>query len=303
MTGAVTLCIPVYNGAAFVAATLASALAQTYPHCRLLVSVEPSTDASWEICESYWQNPQVTVVAQPQRLGWVAHCNWLLQQVQTPYFMLLPHDDLIAPHYVAAQLAVLQQHPEAVGSCSAIACLGDYAGVVLPGYELRGATLGRVVEMLEHRFDSIAFRAVFRHLGTQTPLIPHQQHQDYAADTAWILAWAQRGELWCLPEPLYQKRFYPQSTHAQWKHQRDDAELCQMWLDHSAQMTRLALAWDWDAAARGRIREAGLVRALSPLGGMGEERWHPTTGAGFARLAARYLLAWEKMATQDLHDA
>ena len=92
---AVTLCIPVWQAEAFAARTIDSALGQSYPHLRVLLSVDLSTDRSVDVCRSFADDPRVEVAEQRRRLGWVGNVNFLLDNVSTPYYSVLFHDDWI----------------------------------------------------------------------------------------------------------------------------------------------------------------------------------------------------------------
>jgi hypothetical protein len=102
---AVTVLIPAYRSGQRLVGTLESLAQQT---CRP-VKVELSFDAA----PGYEppplpEVPGLHVRYQPQQWGWVAHVNLLLQLVDTPYFMLLYHDDAISPGYIAAAVAALE---------------------------------------------------------------------------------------------------------------------------------------------------------------------------------------------------
>jgi glycosyltransferase involved in cell wall biosynthesis len=48
----VTVCVPAYNAAAFIAETLDSVLAQTFGDLKVLISLDRSTDDSEAICRT-----------------------------------------------------------------------------------------------------------------------------------------------------------------------------------------------------------------------------------------------------------
>ena len=87
---------------------------------RVLVSVDGSSDGGRcrEACEPFAADPRFRIVAQPRRLGWVGNCNWLIGRVETPFFALLPHDDLLHERYVERLLGELRSRPRADGAPS-----------------------------------------------------------------------------------------------------------------------------------------------------------------------------------------
>lgn len=113
----VSVCIPTWRSQPFIARTLDFALGQTYPHTRVLVSVDQCEDGTAEICEAYARtDPRMQVFIQPERLGWARNVNFLLDQVRTEFFFLYFHDDVIVPRYTERMLRALRQRPDAVSA-------------------------------------------------------------------------------------------------------------------------------------------------------------------------------------------
>lgn len=59
MTPRVSVVVPVYNGVAFIDATMRSILAQTFSDFELLVSDQTSTDGTWEALQRYAADSRV----------------------------------------------------------------------------------------------------------------------------------------------------------------------------------------------------------------------------------------------------
>ena len=126
-----TICIPAYQAEAFIDRTLWCARRQTYPGIRIAVSIDQSSDATEEICRAHAvDDSRVTVLAHQDRLGWAANTNALLDLVQTDFFFLYFHDDVIAPEYAEVLLAALRERPEAVSAHGDMDRFGEQAGVL-----------------------------------------------------------------------------------------------------------------------------------------------------------------------------
>ena len=118
----VSVCIPVYNGEAFLEETLQSVRAQTYANWELVVVDENSEDRTREIVERFQErNPGVPVQlhVNETRLGQALNMNRAMQWARGEFIKVLCADDLLEPDCLAAQVCALQKHPSAVlAGCS-----------------------------------------------------------------------------------------------------------------------------------------------------------------------------------------
>ncbi len=106
----VSICIPAYNAAPFIAATLESALAQDYPRIEIIVSDDASSDGTPEIVAGF-ASRGVRLVRQSRNLGRMANCNAVIRASQGTYVCKLDADDLLEPRYVSRLAAVMARHP------------------------------------------------------------------------------------------------------------------------------------------------------------------------------------------------
>lgn len=110
MIAPLTTCIiPVYNGAAFLAEAVTSALAQTHPAMEIVIVDDGSTDQTPEVARSF--GDRVSYVHQANAGPAVAR-NTGLAAARGELVAFLDADDLWHETKVARQLAVLQAHPD-----------------------------------------------------------------------------------------------------------------------------------------------------------------------------------------------
>lgn len=109
MTPLVSIVIPCYNAAAWLAATLESAVAQTWPYREIIVVDDGSTDDSITIAAKFAEHG-VQLIRQ-RNAGAAAARNTALRAARGEYVQFLDADDLIAPEKIARQLAVLANAP------------------------------------------------------------------------------------------------------------------------------------------------------------------------------------------------
>ena len=112
----VSILIPCYNAAPWLAATLESALAQTWRNTEIIIVDDGSTDSSRDIAQPFTARG-VQLIAQPNA-GASAARNRALRAARGDYFQFLDADDLLSPNKLAAQLAVLADRaPGSLATC------------------------------------------------------------------------------------------------------------------------------------------------------------------------------------------
>ncbi|MBZ5684380.1 MAG: glycosyltransferase [Acidobacteriia bacterium] len=111
----VSILIPCYNAAPYIAAALDSALAQTWPEKEIIAVNDGSTDGSGEILESY-RSRGVKVIHQENR-GQCAANNRAFEECSGDYIKFFDADDLLAPRTVELQMERVRRGTTAVASC------------------------------------------------------------------------------------------------------------------------------------------------------------------------------------------
>ncbi len=109
MNDLVSILIPCYNAAPWLAATLESALAQTHPHTEIIVVDDGSTDHSVAVARRY--EPRGVRIATQLNAGASAARNHALRLSHGDYIQFLDADDLLSPDKIAAQLTALAASP------------------------------------------------------------------------------------------------------------------------------------------------------------------------------------------------
>lgn len=101
-TVAITVGMPVYNGAKHIAAALDSILAQTHADFELVVADNASTDDSAQIVATYAaRDPRVRLIRHPANIGAARNWNSLVPLARGRYFKWASSNDLIAPTMLA----------------------------------------------------------------------------------------------------------------------------------------------------------------------------------------------------------
>jgi GT2 family glycosyltransferase len=117
MSALVSIIIPAHNSARWLAATLESALAQTWPHKEIIVVDDGSTDDTAAVARSFAARG-VQSLTQPN-LGAAAARNTGLARARGDYVQFLDADDLLAPDKLERQVRLLQAAGDGcIASCA-----------------------------------------------------------------------------------------------------------------------------------------------------------------------------------------
>ena len=103
----VSILIPAYNAADWIAETIQSAIGQTWPRKEIIVVDDGSKDRTAEVARRF-ASKQILVVSKENQ-GAAAARNHALHLSQGDYIQWLDADDLLAPDKVEAQIAGLRE--------------------------------------------------------------------------------------------------------------------------------------------------------------------------------------------------
>lgn len=104
----VSIVIPCYNAARWVAQTLESALSQSWRHTEIIFVNDGSRDHSLDIARDYAHRHKLTILDRPNA-GAAAARNAGLRASRGDFIQFLDADDLLHPHKIARQLQCATQ--------------------------------------------------------------------------------------------------------------------------------------------------------------------------------------------------
>ena len=141
----VSVIMPFFDLERFIAESIDSVLAQTYPHWELLLIDDGSTDGSSAIARRY-------AVTHPERIRYLSHegggnrgasasRNLGIRQARGEYIALLDADDTWEPRKLEEQVAILDAHPD----------VGSLFGRTLYWYSWTGLDRDRERDFIDHR--------------------------------------------------------------------------------------------------------------------------------------------------------
>jgi glycosyltransferase involved in cell wall biosynthesis len=138
VTPLVSVVVPVYNGGAFIDATMQSILAQTFRDFELVVSDNTSTDGTWEALQRYTIDPRVRLTRQASNVAAAVNFNDVTDLATGEFIKLVCADDVLYPDNLEVLLKELTAHPSAVLAVSSRDVVDATGRIVLRNRGLAG---------------------------------------------------------------------------------------------------------------------------------------------------------------------
>jgi glycosyltransferase involved in cell wall biosynthesis len=273
----VSLCVPSYNNARYLAACLDSALAQHWPNVEVIVFDDGSTDDSLSIAESY--GSRIRVLRNEANLGQPEATNRVVRAARGPYVAILHSDDQLLPDFASRLAPLLDAHPS-VGLAVGERLETDESGVphpIAPFYDreclVPGELQARVFLFSGFLPCQVLMRkAVFEEAGGVDP-----RHVVNLDGLLWFRC-CLRADLAYVREPVGIYRIHSESTTSRYCRNIDH-----LFEYHGTlrEMFRLG---------RGRAElEASFEAAVRRMGALALRFCRPVLDRGDGELALRYL--------------
>jgi glycosyltransferase involved in cell wall biosynthesis len=107
-----SVCIPAYNGALYLAEAMKSVLDQSYSDFELIVVDDASSDATAEIAQSF-QDPRLRHFRNRVNRGLVGNWNRCIELARGSYLCIFHQDDIMMPGNLASKVRFLDENPTA----------------------------------------------------------------------------------------------------------------------------------------------------------------------------------------------
>ncbi len=141
----VSVVIPAYRNAKYLALTLDSILAQDFIGYEVIVADHSSDDDTSEVLARYASHPLVRVLSPtPRGGGAVLNWNRVSSMAQGEFLKLVCGDDLIAPDALSTQVAAFDEHPSVVLVASQRDLVDAHGDVIMRARGLIGLREGLI---------------------------------------------------------------------------------------------------------------------------------------------------------------
>lgn len=207
----VSIIMPSFNSASYIANSIESIKAQTFQDWELLVTDDCSTDGTQQILERYAaQDTRIRIFLMEENLGSGHTRNKCLEEARGRYIAFCDSDDRWLPEKLEKQIAFMQEHNYAFTFSSYYTC--NESGTI------NGIVIAPETQTLVNtkRDDKIGFlTAMFDTQRCPKMLMPIQRKRQ---DWAYVLMIHQQvGNAYALTEPLGIYRLHENSiSHNKW---------------------------------------------------------------------------------------
>ena len=106
----VSICLPVYNGGAWLEQAIGSALAQSFDDFELIVSDNASTDDTFARAAAF-RDPRIRLVRSDRNMGPTYNVNRCIELARAPLVKFLHADDELYPRCLEALVPVVDESP------------------------------------------------------------------------------------------------------------------------------------------------------------------------------------------------
>jgi glycosyltransferase involved in cell wall biosynthesis len=160
----ISVCIPTYNQARYLAEAIESVLQQTFQDFEIILFDDASTDDTFRVACGFG-DPRLRYHRQPQNVGIAGNRNSCLDVARGQYIAWLDSDDVYYPEMLALQSAVLDLHPS-VGLVHGAYQVIDSEGGALPDWQLPFAH-----DVIEHGKDAFRELILSNHVAAPTVMV------------------------------------------------------------------------------------------------------------------------------------
>jgi glycosyltransferase involved in cell wall biosynthesis len=239
---AVSVGLPVRNGAAHLAEAIEAILGQTLADLELIIADNASSDDTPQICQRYAAlDRRVRYFRHERNLGAAHNFNFVFRRAVGRYFKWAAHDDLIGPTYLERCVAVLEAAPDAV-LCQSLVRIADADNPCRELYDHSafGTARGRQSERLAARLRARRCMDIFGVIRAEALRASDLIADHVGADRTLLIELALRGRFVGVPEVLFVNRDHPGRFTRRHTSLRAQAS----WFAPQAPQQRFLRTWD-----------------------------------------------------------
>ena len=203
----ISVVLPVYNGANYLAESIESILGQTFTDFELILIDDASTDHSLEVAASY-RDRRLIIIRNEENLGLIGTLNKGLGMARGEFIARMDQDDIAFPERFSRQVNFLRRHHD-VGLCGSHVIAFDHEGERYWRYPERDDDIRcRLLFSATFAHPSVMYR---RTLITQNDIC-YDERFPHAEDYAFWIQCMPHCKMANIGEPLLRYRLHESNT-------------------------------------------------------------------------------------------
>lgn len=174
------------------------------------IGIDPPSEETMRVLHPFLVDRRIHVYENHSRLGWAGNIRALTATITTPYFTVLPHDDLIHPGYLHRLLEKFKTYPDASVVYADMQLFGNgrpsRKWVDLP---VSGSREEQILAFFQQGAEAVPWRGVTRSdIIQKAGGFPVDDYLGFAVECEWALSLISVGRAVRVPEKLYFKQLY-----------------------------------------------------------------------------------------------
>ena len=227
----ISVVMAAYNGADWIAATVASVLAQDFADFELIVVDDRSTDDTLERLRGF-ADPRIRVIASAENGGPVVARNRGYAVARGAFIVGLDQDDLCLPDRFSTQLAFLAANPQTVLVASAVDLIEG--GTVRPPRGMTTTSPALIDWRLQFGNPLVWSSVMIRRTAIDRLAVFERTDRRYAEDFDLYHRLSRLGELARIDRPLVTYRVHPGGASRRYTAMMDDSAVAVLAEAHGA---------------------------------------------------------------------
>ncbi len=212
----ISVCLPTYNGAKFLAEAIESVLNQTIDDLELVIGDDGSADDTRSMVEGYAQkDSRISYFFNPKNVGYLRNTNQILKRCRGRFIKTFAQDDVFEPTCLAQMLAALEVHKNVSLVCVSRRHIDEQGKVIDVLHKFPDSGMRPGKEMIK-----LYLREFLNRTGNPSQMCFRRQERVsafnaayyHSADTEFALRLLESGDFYYIAEPLLRYRIHKDTT-------------------------------------------------------------------------------------------
>lgn len=220
MSRSITVAIPLHASLRWVDSISTNIDSLPSSVTEILLSDQTCLDRAAEVlADRHRKDPRIRILMEQTNLDWASHCQMLIEEASSDWFMIMPHDDIFPPNWIPVLAEALDRHPQALlayGHMETVEPDGitPYPHWTPPRQPPGVVNAWKAQQMIMEGKLHIPWRGLFRRqqvLREGIKMLPQSAYPNsryWGVDQLWVLAIALRGNLVHDPAAVTKKRIH-----------------------------------------------------------------------------------------------